>query len=183
VFKERGAPMPLEDAAELARKLAEAMDEAHHRDVIHRDLKPTNILVNRRGDPVLIDFGLARRENKNDVRLTATGAILGTPAYMPPELASGNAALAGRSCDIYSLGVILYEALTGSIPFRGSLGQVLGMILTQEPTPVTARRADADPQIEAICKRAMAKKPEDRYATMGEFEKALADYLRSRRGR
>jgi serine/threonine protein kinase len=181
ILKERGKALPLDEAAELVRKLAEAMDEAHTRDVIHRDLKPTNILVNRRGDPVLIDFGLARREGKNDARLTATGAILGTPAYMAPELASGHASIAGRSCDVYSLGVILYELVTGSIPFRGTLGQVLGMILNQEPMPVRQRRPDADERIEAICRKAMAKKPEERFASMGDFSKALSDYLRNLR--
>jgi serine/threonine-protein kinase len=79
--------------------------------------------------------------------------------------------------------VILYEMVTGQIPFRGALGAVLGMILTQEPVPVTTRRPDADVRIEAICRTAMAKKPEDRYATMGEFARALEDYLRSSGGR
>lgn len=164
-------------AAELTYKIALALAEAHGHGVIHRDLKPSNVMLNKRGEPVIMDFGLARRVNHDDVRLTRSGSLMGTPAYMSPEQVSGDVGTMGPSCDIYALGVILYELLTGRVPFRGGLGEVMAMILTENPTPPRTLRQGIDPRLESICLKALAKKPAERFATMNEFADALADYL------
>jgi predicted Ser/Thr protein kinase len=166
-------------AAILVRQLAMAMAEAHRRGIIHRDLKPANIMINPRHEPVIMDFGLARRSDKRDARLTKSGAIVGTPAYMPPEQVKGDPAGIGPGCDIYSLGVVLYELLTCHLPFEGPTLVVLGQILTQEPPPPSSYCGDIDTQLEAICLKAMAKKVEDRYASMVEMVNALGRFLRS----
>jgi serine/threonine protein kinase len=104
-------------AAELIRRVALALQALHDRQVIHRDLKPHNIMVRSNGEPVLMDFGLARRLTAEERRLTSTGRALGTPKYMPPELANADHEAVGPAADVYSLGVILYELLTGRVPF------------------------------------------------------------------
>jgi len=171
--------MPPRRVATAVRKLALALEEAHARSIIHRDLKPSNIMVNRLRELVIMDFGLAWRIGSHDERLTKTGLVLGTPAYMSPEQISGKEESLGPRCDIYSLGVIMYEMLTACRPFDGPEAVVLGQILYVEPVPPSGHRPDLDPRIEAICLKAMSKKPEDRYATMGELAADLGDYLRS----
>jgi serine/threonine protein kinase len=173
-------PMPLQRVAAVVRKLALAVEVAHGCGVVHRDLKPSNIMVNSRRELIIMDFGVAWRIGSSDERLTKNGIVLGTPAYMSPEQLSGNAEALGPRCDIYSLGVIMYELLTACRPFVGQEAVILGQILFVEPAPPSGHRPDLDPQIEAICLKAMAKRPEDRYATMGEFAAALGDYLRGR---
>src|SRR5262249_18828780 len=130
---ESGKALPPRSVAALVRKLALALQEAHRHGVIHRDLKPSNITVNQRREPVIMDFGLARRLHQDDVRLTQSGSPMGTPAYMPPEQVSGDVEAMGPGCDIYSLGVILYELLTGQLPFQGPTAAVLAQIMTQGP--------------------------------------------------
>jgi WD40 repeat protein len=140
-------------------------------------LKPSNIMINQGNEPVVMDFGLARQFNKEETRLTGIGALIGTPAYMPPEQVNGDDENLGPGCDIYSLGVILYELLTGQLPFRGR--GVLAQILTEEPERPSLRlRPDLDPRLEAICLKAMAKKVPDRYATMADLAAELTDCLR-----
>jgi formylglycine-generating enzyme required for sulfatase activity len=134
-------------------------------------------MMNERGEPVIMDFGLARLAGANAARLTGSGALLGTPAYMSPEQVNGDARAIGPPCDIYSLGVILYELLTGHLPFEGSVGAVLGQILTQAPKPPSASRPDLDPRLEAICLKAMQKEIVARYASMTEFAWALGETL------
>jgi serine/threonine protein kinase len=167
-------------AAAIVRSLALALEEAHSQGVVHRDLKPSNIMVNARRDLIIMDFGLVWRIGAQDERLTRVGLVLGTPAYMSPEQICGRAEGLGPSCDIYSLGVILYELLTGCVPFEGPEAFVLGQIVFAEPAPPSKHRPDLDPLIEAICLRAMAKKVEERYASMRELAKALERFLRSR---
>jgi predicted Ser/Thr protein kinase len=174
-----GKLLPERQVAALIRKLALALQEAHARGVIHRDLKPSNIMFNQRKEPVIMDFGLARRIDRRDARLTQIGDVLGTPAYMPPEQVAGQLDRMGPACDIYSLGVILYEMLTGKLPFDGPVMSVLALILTQEPAKPSAHRPELNPQLEEICLKAMAKQPEDRYATMTELAQALADLTRT----
>jgi serine/threonine protein kinase len=174
---ERGRPWEPRKAAKVIRQLAVALAEAHRQGIIHRDLKPANIMVDARGGLVLMDFGLARQFESDDPTLTAAGAILGTPSYMPPEQAEGNIKAIGPRSDLYSLGVILYELLTGLRPFEGPPLVVLGKILFVEPTPPSTYCPGLDPRLEAICQKAMAKKPDDRHASMDEFARALATFL------
>lgn len=172
-----GHPYTQRQSATLVYKLALGLAEAHQHAVIHRDLKPANIIINQRGEPVIIDFGLARRINKGDPQLTRTGAILGTPAYMSPEQVLGESDTVGPSADIYSLGVILYQLLTGRTPYKGELWEVLANLVTKEPPAPATLRPDLDPALDAICRKAMARKPADRYASMIDMAAALTDYL------
>jgi serine/threonine protein kinase len=174
---DRDHPVPQRQAAAVVRKLARAMGVAHGLGVIHRDLKPANIMASKRRELVIMDFGLARRATSGDAPLTRPGAMLGTPAYMAPEQVAGDTGAIGRGCDIYSLGVILYELLTGRRPFAGPTTMVLGLIMVAEPERPSRHRPDLDPQLEAICLKAMAKRVGDRYATMGELAAELEDYL------
>jgi serine/threonine protein kinase len=176
----REQPMPQRRVALMVRKLAQALEEAHYNGVVHRDLKPSNIMVNARGDLIIMDFGLVWRIGGQNERLTRVGLVVGTPTYMSPEQASGKVESIGPGCDIYSLGVIMYELLTGRVPFEGQEALVLGQILFVEPPPPSRYRSDLDPRLEAICMKAIAKSLERRYATMGEFAMALGDYLRSK---
>ncbi|HEY7155268.1 MAG TPA: serine/threonine-protein kinase, partial [Gemmataceae bacterium] len=172
-------PLPPPRAAALVHKLALALTEAHSHQVIHRDLKPGNIMLTADGEPVLMDFGLARRDDSGDIRLTQQGAVLGTPAYMAPEQAKGDSHTVGPSCDIYSLGVLLYELLTHRLPFRGvDTFAVLAKVMTEAPLPPSQHQPGVDAKIEAICLKAMAKEPADRYPAMADFAAALADYLK-----
>src|SRR5436305_7810247 len=130
-----GKPMPARAAAQLVETLARAMQLAHSRNVVHRDLKPANILLAADGTPKITDFGLARQLD-NDSGESQAGAVLGTPSYMAPEQASGRSHEAGPAADIYALGAILYDCLTGRPPFRGTTTvETLEQVRTQEPVP------------------------------------------------
>ena len=166
-------PMSPTEAARIVRQIALAMQYAHDRGVIHRDLKPANILIDDRGEPVVMDFGLARRQDPGGPQLTVQGDVMGTPAYMPPEQVAGDVAKMGPASDIYSLGVVLYELLTGGPPFRGDLFAILSQVVADAPPPPSSRRPGLATQFDAICRKALAKKPEERWKSM----KALADVL------
>ena len=172
-------PMAQRDAALLVRKLALAMQAAHDKGVVHRDLKPGNIAFDEKGEPVVLDFGLARQTEAAGTRLTKLGAILGTPSYMAPEQVEGNLDQIGPACDVYALGVILYELLTGTVPFAGPLSAVLGQVLAVAPQPPRQRNAAVDEQLEAICLKALAKKPGDRFPSMTALAADVTRYLRS----
>jgi tetratricopeptide (TPR) repeat protein len=172
-------PQPPRQAAELVRKLALALEVAHGRNVIHRDLKPGNILVNAEGEPIVLDFGLARRLQSADDGLTRPGEVMGTPHYMSPEQAAGAIHSMGPGCDIYSLGVILYELLTAQVPFQGTPRIVVQRLQLEEPPPPRHWKADLDRRLESICLKAMAKRIEHRHASMAAFAAALTEWLHS----
>ena len=171
---------PVRTAARLIRKLADAMAHAHDRGVVHRDLKPANVMLDEVGRLSITDFGLARRSAGKDgaARMTQDGAILGTPAYMSPEQITGDANAVGPQADIYALGVMLYELLTGRLPFEGSVMAVLGRALTEDPTPPGELRTEVDERIEGIWRKMVARDPAERYASMQEVFAALTDYLK-----
>jgi Tol biopolymer transport system component/predicted Ser/Thr protein kinase len=165
--------------AAIVRKLALALDVAHQKGIIHRDLKPANIMINKQGEPIIMDFGLARRSNRAEATLTQTGDVMGTPAYMAPEQARGATAEIGPGCDIYSLGVILYEMLCGQIPFTGDTPmEVLAQLLVDKPKPPSTRRRGVHLQLEAICLKALSKTPAERQPSMAAFAAGLNDYLK-----
>ncbi|MBM4072243.1 MAG: tetratricopeptide repeat protein [Planctomycetes bacterium] len=169
--------LPQRQAAGWVRQLALALQEAHDMGVIHRDLKPANIIINQRQEPVVMDFGLARRAHAGDIQLTHAGSVLGTPAYMSPEQVRGDLPTMGPCCDIYSLGVILYECITGRPPFISPGMGILTQILNDEPEPASRLRPDLDPELDRICARSMAKRIEQRYPTMKALAADLGDYL------
>jgi class 3 adenylate cyclase len=173
------APMPLRLAALVVRQVALALEDAHAHGIIHRDLKPSNIMMNRRQEPVVMDFGLARRVNTGDARLTREGVLLGTPAYMSPEQLNEDHDALGPASDVYSLGVILYELLTGRLPFDGPVASVCAQIIADEPRPPAQLRTDLDPALETVCLRALAKEPAARFTGMAQFAEALGNYLSS----
>ncbi len=165
--------------ASVIRRIAVALQEAHEKGVIHRDLKPANVMINRKGEPVIMDFGLARRSNSGDAQISQTGQIMGTPAYMSPEQARGDGKSVGPAADIYSLGVMLYELLCGRRPFEGTISEVIGQILHVEPVPPSQHRPGVDKRLEAICLKSMARKSGDRYVSMKDLAAALAEYTKS----
>jgi serine/threonine protein kinase len=170
-------PMPPRNAVMIARKLALGMAAAHAQNVTHRDLKPANVLYDTANREVLItDFGLARMSG--EVHLTAKDSFLGTPAYTSPEQANRQMHEVGPLSDVYSLGVILYEMLTGNVPFDGSVMEVAIAHCITAPTPPSERRPGIDPKLDAIVLRAMQKKPADRYPGARALADALTDYLR-----
>ncbi len=167
------------EAAVIVAKLALAMQVAHDAGVLHRDLKPANVIISKKGEPVILDFGLARQLDDAGTRLTQQGAIYGTASYMAPEQAGGDPTQIGPACDVYGLGVMLYELLTGEVPFQGSMMAVLSQLLNNPPQPVRARKPSVDATLESICMKALAKDPADRQRSMKELAKALAQIART----
>lgn len=171
-------------AAGIVRKIALAMHEAHAVGIVHRDLKPSNVLMTAANEPVVMDFGLARREDdKKSEGLTRQGDILGTLEYMSPEQVEGETNGVGPPSDIFSLGVVLYEMLTGKRPFTGTTTSKMTAILLKEADPPSSLRTGVPPALDAIVAKAMAKKPADRYPTMAAFAQALTEFLRAPAGR
>ncbi len=169
-------PLPERQVAILVRKLALALDEAHRQGILHRDLKPSNILIDRHREPVIMDFGLAKRVGADEDHLTKAGKILGTAAFMSPEQVETPESI-GPAADVYSLGVILYQLLTGRLPFDGPPASVIGQLLMKEPEPVESLRPEVSPQLAEICRKAMAKRVDERYASMAKLAADLAEYL------
>ncbi|OLD96003.1 MAG: hypothetical protein AUG79_03810 [Gemmatimonadetes bacterium 13_1_20CM_4_69_16] len=170
---ERERQLPVEDALQIVREVADALAFAHSRRVVHRDVKPENILL-AGGHAVIADFGIARAVTAaGGERLTQTGVSLGTPAYMSPEQWAGDEGLDGRS-DLYSLGCVLYETLMGEPPFAGSSPQVILARQSMERIPsIRLVRPNVPPAVEAAITRAIAKLPADRFATTLQFAEAL----------
>ena len=169
-----GTPLPVAQAAQIAEDLARAIQHAHERGIIHRDLKPGNVLLTPEGTSKITDFGLAKRLEGSSLQ-TATGAILGTPSYMAPEQAQGKTRELGPAVDVYALGAILYEMLTGRPPFRGETPlDTVQQVVGQEPVPLTRLNPKVPRDLETICLKCLEKRPTQRYPSAG----ALADEVR-----
>lgn len=163
--------------AAVVRKIAIALNEAHKAGIIHRDLKPDNIMINTRKEPVIMDFGLARRESANEAGLTKTGQIMGTPSYMAPEQVEGNNDLIGPRTDVFALGVIMYQMRCGELPFKGVVTLVLAKIISETPPTPSEIKADVDTELERICLKAKERDPEKRYQSADEVAQDLRRYL------
>jgi eukaryotic-like serine/threonine-protein kinase len=171
--KLNGAPLPPEQAAQLVAQVARAVSYAHQQGIVHRDLKPANILLTADGTPKIVDFGLAKRLDA-DMGQTRSGAVIGTPSYMAPEQAEGKSKEVGPLADVYALGAILYELLTGRPPFRAvTLLDTLEQVRSQDPVPPRLLQPKLPRDLEAICLKCLEKEPGRRFLTA----QALADDL------
>ncbi len=174
----RDHPLPARTAARYVKVIAEAIHYAHQQGILHRDLKPSNVLLDKAGNPRITDFGLAKRL-ASDSRLTATGTVLGTPSYMPPEQAGGKSRSLGPAGDVYSLGAILYELLTGRPPFQAAtpLDTVL-LVLNTEPIAPRMLNPKLSRDLETICLKCLEKDPRWRYQTAQDLADDLDRYLK-----
>ncbi len=163
-------------ALEIILVVARSLQFAHEKGIIHRDLKPPNILITRDGAPVLTDFGLAK--DIGDTSLSITGTIFGTPAYMSPEQAQGHSAQIDGRSDVYSLGSVLYELLTGAQPFGGeTIYDVITQVVTMDPPPPAEINRHLDPDLSTICLKALEKDAARRYQSIGEMADDIQAYL------
>jgi serine/threonine protein kinase len=199
-----GQPQPASQSAELVRILASAIHQAHAQQIVHRDLKPANILMSafgsglsgsvsikltdfpstekRRPTPKITDFGLAKRLDMESTAWTQDGAVLGTATYMSPEQAAGRVRDVGPAVDVYALGTILYELLTGRPPFQGATAnETIEQVLYDEPTPPTRLHTGVPRDLETICLKCLEKEPSRRYATAKELADDLSRFLEGRR--
>ncbi len=174
----RRTPLPAARAARYVKLIADAIHYAHERGVLHRDLKPHNVLIDAQDEPRITDFGLARQiDVESD--LTISGAVLGTPSYMPPEQAAGKRREIGRASDVYSLGAILYDLLTGRPPFRAETPlDTLRQVIDTEPAPPRLVNRKIPRDLETICLKCLAKTPAQRYASAQELADDLGRFLR-----
>jgi len=170
---EREHQLPLEDAVRIARGVAAALDYAHRQQIVHRDIKPENVMLHE-GEAVVTDFGIAKAVSAAAAdSLTQTGTAIGTPAYMSPEQAGGEAELDGRS-DIYSLGAVLYEMVAGSAPFTGpTLQAIISKLFTDSPRPIRELRVDVPDWLESAVFKCLEKPATARFATASQLAHAL----------
>ncbi len=184
----RGAPLSVKiadsrlsirEAAEMLAKIARALHHAHERGIIHRDLKPQNIMLDESDEPYVTDFGLAKRE-AGEITMTLDGDVLGTPAYMSPEQARGESHQVDRTSDVFSMGVILFQLLTGELPFRGTAHLLIQKVIHEDPP--SPRRLDhrIPRDLETICLKCLEKDPRQRYSTADLVGEDLERYLSGR---
>lgn len=167
-------PLPIAEVAGLFQRIGSAVDYAHRLGVIHRDIKPGNILFDAQGEASLSDFGIAKLA-ESTVAFTSTGGMVGTPAYMSPEQALGEKNLDGR-CDIYSLGVVLFEALSGQLPFKADTPMGVAVAHINQPVPsLLERNPNLPPMFERVIRKALDKDPAKRFQTAGELAQAIND--------
>jgi serine/threonine-protein kinase len=172
-------PMRQRDAAAMLAAIARGVDFAHRRGILHRDLKPSNILLGPDGQPLVTDFGLAKRFTTSDA-LTQSGAIMGTPAYMAPEMVTNRRGQPSPASDVYSLGVILYEMLTGRPPFQAATPvDAMLLVLDQEPVRPSLLNRNVEADLELICLKCMQKEPDLRYQSAAALADDLEAVLRS----
>jgi serine/threonine-protein kinase len=172
----RRGPLPCREAARIVREVAAAVQHAHEQGVIHRDLKPANILLTPEGRPKVTDFGLAKRSG--EATLSTDGQVLGTPAYMPPEFAAGQAVQAGPAADVYGVGAVFYALLTGRAPFHGETPlETIRRVAYDDPPPPRRTNPLVDRPAEAICLRCLEKDPRHRYASAAALADDLDRYL------
>jgi tRNA A-37 threonylcarbamoyl transferase component Bud32 len=173
----KNAPLEPREAARLLQQVAEAVHFAHEQGIVHRDLKPQNILLTKDDQPRVTDFGLAKKQ-ASDSGLTATGEVIGTPSYMPPEQAAGKTTEIGRPADIYSLGATLYCLLTGRPPFQAATTlETLLQVLEHDPVPPRLLNRSIPADLEAICLKCLAKSPTQRYESCQLLAADLGRFL------
>lgn len=173
ILRKQGALSPVQGLT-LLRTVALALQKAHDAGIIHRDLKPANIMLTADHEPVIMDFGLARLSKVGESELTQLGAVMGSPAYMAPEQVEARHAEIGPATDVYALGVILYQLLTGRRPFEGSTAAIFGQIVTKVPDPPSKYLNQLPTEVDSVCLKAMSKAPSERYPTASAFADELA---------